>query len=238
VTGKCVIYARVSTEEQRLQGASPDAQVDACRELARRKGLTVHRVVRDVGTATIEAVDRPKLQGVLDDLEAGRADTLIVWNTDRFSRNLRDAVGLIEDWFGARSPWRLLSATQDIDTRTPAGRLTLNVMLSVSQYEAEQTRARTKATASWFRKNGWAWGPVPYGWRAGARTPEGRTVLEEDPDEQAVVELARELRAKGLSLRDVALELARRGARSRSGGAFHAMQVSRMVDDAAARAAS
>jgi DNA invertase Pin-like site-specific DNA recombinase len=234
-----VIYVRVSSDLQGAHGASLEAQESACRELARREDMRVVRVVRDVQTATDDALDRPRLQEALDLLDDGRAQAMIVWHVDRFSRNLRDAVGLVEDWFAAGSGRRLLSVTMEIDTGTPAGRLQLHIMLSVAQYEAEQTRARTRAAAAYFRKRGWYWGgEPPFGWRVGGDADDGRHVrLVEDKDEQRTIDLARRLRARGLSLRAVSLELGRRGARSRTGGAFSAVQVSRMVEDPAARAA-
>lgn len=122
----------------------------------------------------------------------------------------------------------LLSVGEQIDTRSAAGRLVLNVLASVSQWEREAIGERTATATAMQHK-------ASKGEYTGGRAPYGRRVavdgerLEEDPQEAEARAVARELRAQGLSLRRVAAELERRGVRSRTGRRFAPVQVKRMT---------
>ena len=118
----------------------------------------------------------------------------------------------------------LLSVGEQIDTRSAAGRLVLNVLASVSQWEREAIGERTATAMQHKASQGeYTGGQAPYGRRVGA---DGER-LEEDAREAQARALARELRAQGLSLRGVAAELERRGVRSRTGRGFAPVQVKR-----------
>ena len=158
-------------------------------------------------------------------LKAGEADALLVVKLDRLTRSVRDLGHLVEKYF-APGKAALLSVGEQIDTRSAAGRLVLNVLASVSQWEREAIGERT-ATAMQHKASqgeytgGWA----PYGRRVAL---DGER-LEPDPNEEEARAVARQLRAEGLSLRRVAAELERRGVRSRTGRGFAPVQVKRMV---------
>ena len=143
---------------------------------------------------------------------------------DRLTRSVRDLGELIESDFGAgRSA--LLSVSEQIDTRSAAGRLVLNILGSVSQWEREAIGERTSVAMRHMSANGeYVGGEAPYGYRVG----EGGK-LEEIGEEQSVLAMARELRASGLSLRVVARRLDGLGFQARSGKPFAAQQISRMV---------
>jgi site-specific DNA recombinase len=120
----------------------------------------------------------------------------------------------------------LLSVGEQIDTRSAAGRLVLNVLASVSQWEREAIGERTATAMQYKAKQGeYTGGQAPYGRRV---APDG-SQLEPHPDEVAARAVARQLRAHGLSLRAVAAELHQRGIRSRTGRGFAPVQVKRMV---------
>jgi DNA invertase Pin-like site-specific DNA recombinase len=115
---------------------------------------------------------------------------------------------------------------EQIDTRSAAGRLVLNVLASVSQWEREAIGERTSAAMQHKASVGeYTGGDVPYGY---GLAPD-REHLVENPEEQQVLRTARKLRGAGLSLRSVARELNAQGIRSRTGRQFAHVQIARML---------
>jgi len=158
-------------------------------------------------------------------LRSGKADAILVVKLDRLTRSVRDLADLVETYFASRR-WTLLSVSDQIDTRSAAGRLVLNVLASVGQWEREATGERTSAAMAYKAERGkFTGGAAPYGYRLGADGVH----LEPIAVEQAVIVEARRLRAAGLSLRQTADELDRQGMRARNGRAFLPAQVARMV---------
>ena len=222
---RTVAYIRVSTAKQAEEGFSLDAQRAKLDLYAQLHELDVVDVVVDAG-ASAKSLDRAGLRKALGMLRSGKADALLVVKLDRLTRSVRDLGCLVEDYFGTDGA-ALLSVSEQIDTRTAGGRLVLNVLASVSQWEREAISERTSATMLHMSRSGeFVGGRAPYGTRL---TESGK--LETEPAEWSTVTLARSLRLDGLSLRAVAAELARRGKVSRSGQPFAAVQIARMVDD-------
>lgn len=184
--------------------------------------------------ASAKTLDRPGLNQALGMMKAGKADALLVVKLDRLTRSVRDLGTLVEDWFsGGR--WALLSVSENIDTRSAAGRLVLNVLASVAQWEREAIGERTSAALAYKRTQGqFTGGRAPYGHRVAT---DGDT-LEPDPAEQAIIAAAREARAAGLTLRAVGQELARRGLVNRLGKVFGQAELCKMVRAARWRVAS
>ncbi len=140
---------------------------------------------------------------------------------------MRDLGELVERYF-ASGRWALLSVGEQIDTRTAGGRLVLNVLGAVSQWEREAIGERTSAALQHKAAQGeYIGGAVPFGYRL---DDGGR--LAEAPAEQAVIREARSLRARGLTLRGVSGRLAAQGYRSRTGRTFAPVQVQRMMEAA------
>jgi site-specific DNA recombinase len=161
----------------------------------------------------------------LDMLRRGEAAALLVVKLDRLTRSVRDLGDLVARYF-ASGRSALLSVSEQIDTRSAAGRLVLNVLASVAQWEREATGERTSAAMAHMASQGeYTGGRIPYGFRLSA---DGAR-LDEVSAEQEVIAAARELRAAGLSLAAVARELDARGLRSRTGRTFAEMQIARMV---------
>ena len=119
-----------------------------------------------------------------------------------------------------------MSVGDQIDTRTAAGRMVLNLLTTVAQWEREATGERTAAAMAHKAASGeYTGGQAPYGFALAA---DGVT-LAQDAGEQAVLARVRDLRAAGLSLRAVVAELDRLGVRSRAGKAIGLTQIARMV---------
>ena len=219
---RTVAYLRVSTDKQADRGVSLDAQRAKVAAYAELYDLELVEVVVDAGESA-KTLARPGLTRALGMLRKGEAEALLVVKLDRLTRSVRDLGELVEKHF-APGKAALLSVGEQIDTRSAAGRLVLNVLASVSQWEREAIGERTAAAMQHKAACGeFTGGEAPFGWRA----VEGRLVTVEA--EQATIVEARRLRAAGVSLRTVARELDRAGMRSRAGRPFVAVQVRRML---------
>jgi site-specific DNA recombinase len=218
---KAIAYLRVSTEDQAAKGVSLEAQRAKIAAYAKPYDLELVAALEDAG-ASGKSLDRPGLRQALVMLASGAAKALIVMKLDRLTRSVRDLGLLLERDF-APGKAALLSVGEQIDTRSAAGRLVLNVLASVAQWERETIGERTAAALAHKKAKGERVGGVPYGYRAAGCT------LETVPAERAVIAQARELRAAGLSLRQVCSQLAARGHLSRTGRPFAPVQVQRML---------
>ena len=164
---RCAIYTRVSTDQGLDQEFnSLDAQYEASRAYIRSQahaGWTQIRARYDDGGFSGGNTDRPALQQLLEDVRAGKIDVIVVYKVDRLTRSLADFAKLVElfDQHGVS----FVSVTQQFNTTTSMGRLTLNVLLSFAQFEREVTseRIRDKIAAS-KRKGLWVGGMVPLGY--------------------------------------------------------------------------
>jgi site-specific DNA recombinase len=164
---RCAIYTRVSTDPGLEQDFnSLDAQYEASQAYIRSQahaGWTLLRSKYDDGGFSGGNTDRPALQRLLADVRAGNVDVLVVYKVDRLTRSLADFTKLVE-LFDAHNV-SFVSVTQQFNTTTSMGRLTLNVLLSFAQFEREVTseRIRDKVAAS-KRKGLWVGGMVPLGY--------------------------------------------------------------------------
>jgi DNA invertase Pin-like site-specific DNA recombinase len=227
MANRIVGYVRVSTEHQADGGVSLDAQIAKLRAYAVAMDLELVDVVVDAGVSA-KTLDRPGLVKVLAMLDAGDADGVLVAKLDRLTRSVRDLGDLVDRYFAerAKTPRTLLSVGDSIDTRSAAGRLVLNVLASVSQWEREATAERTRDALAHLRRGGVQLGGEAIGWRRTEGTDdEGRRVVERVADELATVVRIRELRAGGASLRDIAAALTVEGHATKKGGAWSAKVV-------------
>ena len=166
---RCAIYTRKSTEhglEQEFN--SLDAQRDACEAYIKSQASLGWKVLPqhyDDPAYSGGNLDRPALKKLLADIEAGKINVVVVYKIDRLTRSLADFAKLVEA-FDARSI-SFVAVTQQFNTATSMGRLTLNVLLSFAQFERELSseRVRDKIAAS-RRKGKWTGGSVPLGYGA------------------------------------------------------------------------
>ena len=180
---RCAIYTRVSIENGLDQEFnSLDAQYDAASSYITSQahaGWTLTRARYDDGGYSGGSTDRPNLQRLLDDIRARKIDVIVVYKVDRLTRSLADFAKLVE-LFDAHVV-SFVSVTQQFNTTTSMGRLTLNVLLSFAQFEREVTseRIRDKISAS-KRKGLWVGGPLPLGYEM----KDGKIAVIEDEAER------------------------------------------------------
>jgi site-specific DNA recombinase len=164
---RCAIYTRVSTDQGLDQEFnSLDAQYDASQAYIRSQahaGWTLIRAQYDDGGFSGGNTDRPALQRLLEDVRTAKIDVIVVYKVDRLTRSLADFAKLVELF--DKHNVSFVSVTQQFNTTTSMGRLTLNVLLSFAQFEREVTseRIRDKIAAS-KRKGLWVGGMTPLGY--------------------------------------------------------------------------
>src|ERR1700724_2410328 len=165
---RCPIYTRKSSEEGLEQEFnSLQAQSEACEAYIRsqrHEGWILTRTRYDDGGFSGGNMERPALQRLLADIQGGRIDIIVVYKVDRLTRSLADFARLVEI-FDAQGV-SFVSVTQQFNTTSSMGRLTLNVLLSFAQFEREVTgeRIRDKIAAS-KKKGMWMGGGPPLGYR-------------------------------------------------------------------------
>src|ERR1700674_1242382 len=208
--GRCAVYTRKSTEEGLEQEFnSLDAQREAAEAYIRsqrHQGWTLLPERYDDGGFSGGNLDRPALQRLLDDIEAGLVNCVVVYKVDRLSRSLLDFARLM-DRFDQRTV-SFVAVTQQLNTTTSLGRLTLNILLSFAQFEREiiGERTRDKMTAA-RRKGKWVGGMPVLGYDI---DPHGGRLIVNESEAVRVREIF-QLYAKHRSLPKVVAELGRRG---------------------------
>ncbi|OSM08737.1 recombinase family protein [Magnetofaba australis] len=206
---RCAIYTRKSTEEGLdMEFNSLDAQREACEAYIasqQHEGWLQVPDRYDDGGFSGGNMERPALQRLLRDIEAGRVDCCVVYKIDRLSRSLVDFTKMVE-LFDQRQV-TFVSITQSFNTTTSMGRLTLNVLLSFAQFERAVSSERIRDKFSASRKKGmWMGGHPPLGYDVAnrrlvineAEAVTVRMIFDRFIQIGSATDLARELRENGL----------------------------------------
>jgi site-specific DNA recombinase len=211
---RCAIYTRKSTDRGLdAPVSSLEAQRDVCQAYvkcqAHRNWVELPHQYDDGGYSGGN-LERPALQRLISDVEAGRIDIVVIYKIDRLSRSLTDFVRLMDvfDKYGAS----FVSVTQTFDTSDSMGRLVLNILLTFAQFEREIMSDRVRDKKAAMKAKGlYTGGTPPVGYRRG---PGGKLVV--DPSWSAIIrelyrrlpdaslgQLARELQARGVVTRKI-----------------------------------
>ena len=148
-TIRAVGYIRVSTEKQVQEGVSLDAQRSRLKAHCVSQNIKLVDMIMDDGYSA-KSLDRPGLRAALGMLTDRKADAIVVVKLDRITRSVRDLGYLCDTYFREGLPYYLLSVSDAIDTRSAGGKLILNVLMSVAQWERELRSVLQK----WFDQ-GW-----------------------------------------------------------------------------------
>lgn len=210
---RCAVYTRKSTEEGLDQEFnSLDAQREACEAYIKSQAHEGWKLVRkkyDDGGFSGGNLKRPALQQLLQDIEDDKVDVIVVYKIDRLTRSLMDFSKMIEILDTNEASFA--AVTQQFNTTTSMGRLTLNVLLSFAQFEREITgeRIRDKIAAS-KKKGMWTGGPRPLGYDI----VEKKLVINET--EAKIVRMLFERYLAMGAVADVIEELHRKGIRNKT----------------------
>jgi|SRR6185437_14828746 len=208
-----IVYARVSTDDQRRNGVSMEQQPERLRAYLALHDHTQAALLLDEGvSASVPLERRPAGKRVLEAMKHGTADGVVVVRLDRLFRDALD--GLTFFRMAQRKGFAVHSVAELIDSSTPAGRLALTIQLAAAQYERELDVARAIECNRSLREQGRVYGPVPYGCVAVGEGDARR--LMRDP--QTWVHRVTAVRlAEKLSLRKACAELEARGIPSPTG---------------------
>jgi DNA invertase Pin-like site-specific DNA recombinase len=219
---KALGYVRVSTDKQAERGISLEAQAEKIRAMAVVHNAQLAEIIVDGGESA-KSLNRPGMARLLAMVDAGEVQTIIIAKLDRLTRSVKDLCTLLERF--ERRGVALVSVAESLDTSSAAGRLVLNIMTAVSQWEREAIGERTRDAMRHKRSNGERVGNIPYGYRLAA---DGRH-LEEDPGEQKLLAEIRRLRREGATLRGIAAALNHRARKTRRGTAWRLESVVRAL---------
>jgi DNA invertase Pin-like site-specific DNA recombinase len=229
---KALGYVRVSTDKQAERGISLEAQAEKIRAMAVVHNAQLAEIIVDGGESA-KSLNRPGMARLLAMVDAGEVQTIIIAKLDRLTRSVKDLCTLLERF--ERRGVALVSVAESLDTSSAAGRLVLNIMTAVSQWEREAIGERTRDAMRHKRSNGERVGNIPYGFRLAA---DGRH-LEQDPGEQTVLAEIRRFRREGTTLRGIAAALNHRALQTRRGTAWRLESVARALKaDTPAKAAA
>jgi DNA invertase Pin-like site-specific DNA recombinase len=226
---KLVGYVRVSTDRQVEEGLGLAEQERAIRAWAK---AGQHRIVgwhRDEGRSGAEGLaSRLGLAGALDDVEAGRAQGLVVLRLDRLARDLLVQEQLLaEVWRHGGEVFSTAGGEANLrdDPADPSRKLIRRILGAVAEYERELLLLRLKrGRALKHARGGFAYGSPPFGMRA-----EGKELVPDRVERRTLIRM-RQLRAQGLSLREVAARLDAMGDRPRRASRWSAQTVARALD--------
>jgi site-specific DNA recombinase len=203
---RCAIYTRKSSEEGLEQEFnSLDAQREACEAFIlsqKHEGWSALPQPYDDGGVSGGTMDRPALKRLLADIAAGRIDCVVVYKVDRLTRALSDFARMVEVF--DRENVSFVSVTQQFNTTTSMGRLTLNVLLSFAQFEREVTGERIRDKISASKKKGmWMGGLPPLGYDVQDR----KLIVNESEAERARTIFRRYAQLKSVRLLQNELEV-------------------------------
>ena len=186
------MYIRVSTAEQKIHGLSLETQQANLEEWAKREKVAVVGVYADPGiSARKKASKRPGLQQMLSDVKAGKIDMIVFTKLDRWFRNVGEYYKVQEVLEQHHVDWK--TVLEDYDTSTAAGRLKINIMLSVAQDEADRTSERIKTVFEGKRERREALtGNAPTGYRL-----EGKKLVKDETSAPAVEAFFRKYLSSG-----------------------------------------
>jgi DNA invertase Pin-like site-specific DNA recombinase len=215
---KAIGYVRVSTDKQ---GISLEAQAEKIKAMALVQGTDLMDTI--VESESAKSLNRPGMAKLLAMVDKGKVQAIIVAKLDRLTRSVKDLCELLERF--ERRGVALISVAESLDTGSAAGRLVLNIMAAVSQWEREAIGERTRDALRHKRANGERVGNIRFGYRLCV----DRRHVEPDPGEQAVLAEIHNLRRCGQTLRGIAATLNHRALRTRRGSAWRLEHVARIL---------
>jgi site-specific DNA recombinase len=214
-----VIYVRVSTTGQVLNGVSLENQIDRCNHYASMHQYAEPIVLADEGISG-KSTNRPGFQSLLEMIKKKQVDNVIVYSLSRFARNIIDTVNTIE--MMNKKGIGFHSITESIDTTSAVGRYFLFTLSALAQLEREQISERTKSVLQYKKSKGERIGSIPYGFSLAG----DKKTLVENTEEQSVIQIIVESKLKqNFSYNDIISRLNSMKIKNRAGNDWHRSQV-------------
>jgi len=217
---KVALYLRVSTEDQAKEGYSLEVQEECLRDYAKREQSKVYKVYCDDGISGYTK-ERPALRKLFADAKNGRFDIVLAYKLDRFSRNLRDLLNLVEELSSYGVGFK--SATEVFDTTNSAGKLMFQQLGSFAEFERNRIKERVfPGMIKGVQKGNWQGARyAPYGYRY----IKEKKLLEVVPEEAEIVKTIYSMYLTGSTTSEITAYLYRREFKTRTGIRFHSKLV-------------
>jgi len=223
---RAITYHRVSTAQQADEGVSLHAQQAKTEAMATVQDAVIVETIVDAGESA-KSLRRPGMEKLLSMVNRKEVDTVIIYKLDRLTRSVKDLAELL-DLFD-RKGVSLVSVEESLDTASAAGRLVINIMGSVSQWEREVIGERTASVLQHKKKNGERVGTIPFGYKLS----EDSVKIEPENKEQKIIEKILDLKNAGLSHRRITDELNHLGYKTRCGSEWKHQYVANLLRSSA-----
>ncbi|MDD5354092.1 MAG: recombinase family protein [bacterium] len=209
------LYTRVSTEDQAKEGYSLEVQREYLESFCQREGYEIYKVYSDDGISGYSA-ERPALKEMFAGAKAKRFELILVYKIDRFSRNLKDLLNLVDELCTYGVGFK--SASEPFDTTTSAGKLMFQQLGSFAEFERNRLAERVfPGMIKGVQQGNWQGARyAPFGYRYSKE----RKLLEKDEKEALVVKNIFSMFLTGKSVRSITIYLTNKGHRNRNGNIF------------------
>jgi len=220
---KAIGYIRVSTDEQAREGISLDNQRAKIEAYCEYKGFTLVGIIEDAGISGGKNKARPGFIEVLNRIESGEVETLVLYSLERLSRDMLTLLAL--ERLLDEHDIELHTVEGEVNTSTPDGFVNFAMKAFLGEMERRQVKYRTKKVMEFKKAQGSIVGSVPYGYR------RLQNQLEPEEGEQKVIAQAKSLYGASYSLSEICRRLTKQGHMTRNGKPFTVEQVKRILPD-------
>jgi len=219
---KILGYIRVSSDKQADSGMSLEVQESQIIKYAELYDIGLGEIIMDAGESA-KSLKRPGMLRLIELMDSNLCQGVLIVKLDRLTRSVKDLCYLLERYFSKDKI--LISVQEKIDTNSAMGRMVMNVVMSISQWEREATSERTKAVLQHKKTKGERIGNIPFGYKLAADGIH----LEEDLSEQRVIDFIKTQRSTGKTLAEISVDLANEQLYSRYYKPFNLSQISKMA---------
>jgi len=216
---RAVGYIRVSTDKQKSEGVSLDAQRTRIEAMGTAQGASLLSIIEDDESA--KSLDRPGIRQIMKMVSSRLIDMVIVFKLDRLTRSIVDLDTLTKHF--AKFDVSLVSLSESLDTGSASGRMVMNILTTISQWERETICERTKFAMRHKKTNRQAYNHTPYGFDR----VDDRLVPREN--EMSTVQFILTKRAEGLAIRRIAYLLNVQNIPSKKGGSWHVSAIANIL---------